>query len=237
MTRNRRVAVLGAVVVALSLGATSAWAGAWTTSSGNADGFSYSGGGDLNGLFGDPFVFGGSFFFTQSDFHVQSVDGGPTTLPEAQSDTMSVDVLADAGLTFSLIRVTAHGSYAVTEGGASADIDAGLAISENGTVFPNPGPRSWNGPLVTQPVFPVSTADSGTWNGLSTVDISFILPAPHSSLNLSLSNDLLTISTVGSSAEINMTFEDIEIQLEVIPEPATFGLMAMGGLALLRRRR
>ena len=61
--------IVGALA-AIMLTSSTAFGGAWTIPSGNTDtlggplSFSYSNGGDVNGLFNDPFIFGDAFFFT-----------------------------------------------------------------------------------------------------------------------------------------------------------------------------
>ena len=61
-----------AVVVMVAMSASPAFGGAWTIPSGNTDSlggalnYSYSNGGDVNGLFNDPFILGNAFFFSTS---------------------------------------------------------------------------------------------------------------------------------------------------------------------------
>jgi hypothetical protein len=219
----------GLAVAAMGLFATSALAAAWGTASGDAGDFTYSNGQDINGFFGEPWIPGdNTFYYVSANFQVSSANGAPGFAQ--QSDTTSFDAVADPGLQFSLIRVTAFGSYAVTGNGASVDLDAGLGISENGGMG-----RNWAGPLTTTPGFPV-TAGSGDWSGLSVVDITFELPVPYNSIHVAMANDVVAISVPGSSATINVQFQDLKIEFEVIPEPGTLALLALGGLALLRRK-
>ncbi len=221
----------GLAVAAMGMFASSALAGAWLTPAGDAGDFTYSNGQDINGYFGDPLVPGdNTFYYIAADFQVSSAGGGPGPQGDHQFDTTSFDAVAKPGLQFSLIRVQAFGTYAVTGAGASVNVDAGLDITENGGMG-----RNWAGPLATTPGFPV-TNGSGDWSGLSVVDITFELPVPYSSLHVAMANDVLAISIPGSSATINVQYQDLKIEFEVIPEPGTLALLALGGLALLRRK-
>lgn len=214
--------------VALAVGVLPATAGPWSSPNGNADSFSYANGGDINGNFGDPFVSADTFFFVNANFQVNAANG----TSDSEGDVVSFDVFADPGLQFSLIRVTAFGSYAATGPGMNqVDIDGELSLTEIGGLN-----RNWVGPLNTNPGFPQSDAQGG-WSGLSVVDITFEFPVPDDSLHVSMANDVFAITGEGGSAEMNVQFQDLKIEFTVIPEPASLSLMAVGILGLLRRRR
>ncbi|MFQ5501275.1 MAG: hypothetical protein ACE5EQ_03120, partial [Phycisphaerae bacterium] len=126
-----RGSILCGAAVAVLMIASPAVAGPWTTPSGNTDffgnplDFTYSNGGDINGLFGDPLLNGNDFFFSTS-FVVNASNGATSQ----QSDAVSFDILANPGLMFSSIMVTAFGSFAITTDG-SVDVTADLSMLEN----------------------------------------------------------------------------------------------------------
>lgn len=225
MMRGRNV-VCGAVVLALG---SSALAGPWTNPSGQGDSFTYSNGQDLNGLFGEPTVFGDIFLFT-TGFLANSSNGGPAA---DLNDTVSFDVVVKPGLAFSTVTVSAFGSYAVTGDPLEnqVDVTALLALDENG----GPG-RHFEDSLATDVPFPVN-AGSGSFQGSAVVDVSTQFPSPHNSLHFSLRDRVLAVSGPGGTAEVNITFENLAIQFAAIPEPAGLSILAVGAGMLIRRRR
>lgn len=226
MNNMMRKASLFAAVAAVS--AATAVAGPWSSPNGSSTSFSYANGGDINGRFGDPFVSADTFFFVNANFQVNAANGTSSS----QNDTVAFDVFANPGLQFSLIRVTAFGSYAATGPGTNqVDLDANLSLTELGGMG-----RTWNGPMNTVPGFPQSNAQ-GSWSGLSAVDITFEFPTPDDSLHVAMANDILAITGAGGSAELNVQYQDLRIEFTVIPEPASFAMLGLGALALVRRRR
>jgi len=226
-TMFRKALVCGSVAL-LAMGTGSAMAGTWATPNGASDSFSYANGQDINGFFGDPFVSADTFFYVGANFQVNASNGSSSS----QGDVTSFDVTANPGLQFSLIRVTAFGSYAATGPGMNqVDMDANLSLTELGGAA-----RTWNGPMITNPTFPASDA-SGGWSGLSNVDVTFEFPTPHDVLHVEMANDVFAITGESGSAELNVQFQDLKITFQLVPEPASLSLMAVGALALLRRRR
>lgn len=224
----RRIGACAAVIALLLISAP-AFAGDWSTPGGATASFTYSNGGDINGLFGEPYVDAGSdtFFFVGSNFQANASDGATV----GQNDTMSVDIQANPMLQFSSMTITAFGDYAVTGVGSSVDFDSMLGMTELGGLG-----RSFVDELETVPAFPL-TSGSGSWDGWATVDVTFVFPVPHDHINISLTNDLLAISAPGGGAQVNVQYEDLAISFVMIPEPATLSLLAVGTLALIRRRR
>jgi len=220
------VAEMAAVAV-LAL-VSPALAGPWSQPGGATDSFLYANGGDINGRFGEPFVALDTFYFFSTNFQVNSSNGSPAV--DSKDDTMSVDVLAKPGLMFSEVHVMATGSYAVS-GDASVDLDAELRMEELGGLG-----RTFFGPLVTDVAFPI-TSGNGTYNGNAVVDVTFVFPTPFNEINLQLENLVQALSSAGGASELNVQFQQMEISFTVIPEPATLGLLALGGLVGIRRRR
>lgn len=235
ITGRGGIALIGGFAM-LAIGPASAMAGAWTIPGGSTDSlgndlsFTYSNGGDVNGLFGDPFIFNDAFFFTTA-FSVLADDSGPNA---AQGDALSVDILADPGLLFGSVSVSASGSFSIISDG-EVDVSANLSMSENDGLTRTFGPE----PLITTPVtFPISTPGSGNFTGDAMVDVEMVFPTPSNDINITLTNDILAISGPGGSAEVNIQFQDLSLTFNLIPEPSSMILMAMGsGVLLLSRRR
>lgn len=215
------------VALLAALGTTTpAWAGAWSTPSGDAGDFTYSNGGDLNGNFGNPFVFPNQFVFSTS-FSVLASGGSS----DSMGDTVSFDAVADPGLLFSGVTVTALGSYAVT-GDGSVDLETTLSMTENGGLA-----RTFDDDLNTDVAFP-ATSGQGTWNGNAVVSVTTAFPTPHNDIHFELSTALEALSGAGGSAQLNVQFESLVIELSVIPEPTSLSLVAVAaGMLLIRRRR
>lgn len=224
-----------AVIGVLATGVAPAFAGQWVAgggrvgASGNADNFSWTDGKDDNGRFGSPFLVGDTFLFTTS-FLAESA-GDQTVNDE---DTVYVDLLANSGMKFSGMTVTAFGSYNIT-GPGGVDVTANLSASENDGLM-----RSWNGPLATTPLFPieiVSGSTNGNWDGSSVIDIESIFPEPSDNIHIEMHNNVIAFSSGTGSASINAQFQDLAIEFTLVPEPACLALVAMGGLMLACRRR
>ncbi|MCG8404600.1 MAG: PEP-CTERM sorting domain-containing protein [Phycisphaerales bacterium] len=213
------------IALILAFGVTPALAGPWSAPSGTAGDFTYSNGGDNNGLFGDPFIFGNQFVFSTA-FSVLA-SGGAT---DDKSDVVSFDAVADAGLFFSGVTVSAIGSYAIS-GDGSVDVDAEISMQENGGLG-----RTFSDSLLTSPAFP-RTAGQGTWNGNAAVSVTTVFPTPHNDIHFELSTDMMAISGPGGSAQLNVQFESLQIDFIVIPEPASLSMVAVAGLLMIRRRR
>lgn len=234
ITKRGVIALIGGFAM-LAICPASAMAGAWTIPGGTTDilgndlSFTYSNGGDLNGLFGDPLIINDAFFFTTA-FSVIANDGAA---PPPLGDTLSVDLLADPGLKFGSVSVSASGSYSISVDG-SVDVSASLSMTENAGLLRTFGPA----PLITSPVtFPISTPGGGNFTGSALVDVEMVFPVPSDDINISLTNNILAISGPGGSAEVNIQFQDLSLTFNLIPEPASASLMVLGFLALARRRR
>ena len=232
MSKGFILALSALAVIALS---GVAMAGPWVPdgfgrigSDGSGPYFDWENGQDLNGFFGSPFLVGNTFMFT-TQFLVEATNGAS----DQQNDIVMVDVHIHEGLQFTGLNIAVYGDYNLI-GDASAHLDASVSASELGGLN-----RNWAGPIPTDPAFPLfgtPEGNSGVWTGDAVVDVSWVFPEPHSSLQIMLSSDLLVITGPGGSASLNAQFQSLEIEFLIIPEPATLSLVALGALALIRRR-
>ena len=227
-TRCTRIAV--AALAAVVLSSMPALAGPWGPT-GPADNFTYSNGQDINGCFGTPIVSGDTFYFLESNFQVNAANGTTDT----KDDTVSVDLLANQNMQFSSMQVTAFGSYSLIGDGSQVNLNAGLTMHENAGLE-----RTWSGPLMTEPAFPIAfggaVPNSGAWNGSALIDVTYVFPLPSDNIHVSLSNMVLAIAGPAGTAELNVQYEDLAITFNLIPEPASLALLAVGAALLIRRR-
>jgi len=175
-----------------------------------------------------------------ANFQVNAANGSS----DSQTDTTSFDAVANPGLFFAFIRVTANGSYASTGPGQnSVELDALLSLTELGAneMYDGGGGddgRIWTADLVTTPDLSNGKSDSqGDWSGLASINNTFVFPLPDDNLHISMSNDVIAITGAGGSAQINVQYQDLKIEFGIIPEPASLSLMGLGAVALMLRRR
>lgn len=197
----------------------------WTNDSGTADFFDWTGGGSDFGLFGDPTLVGGdTFVFFPSDFRAESIDGADANT----NDRMEFELIAHPGFDFSEIQITEIGDYGIA-GTGEVQADGLLAVTDL-DLF-----RSETDILSTNPAFPV-TSGSGEWTGEMSVDLTQDPPA-WNHIMVVVRNNLIAISTPGSTTFIQKDVMGGAVAVRIVPSPGTLGLFGLGGLALIRRRR
>lgn len=201
--------ILSAVLCGLSLAAS------WTPSSGNADTFHYSNGQDVNGRFGTPVVADDKFVFAPSSFEANAPTG-----PASDSDTLSVDLLANPGREFSTVTANIRGDYAV---------EGGVQVTFNGTLSVDYGTGPVNVPVTFAPSSPI-TSGEGLISGVAV----FNVPAGIDTLLLDLSAGLTAQANSGQTSFVAVLNTDITVA--TVPEPASLGSLACAGALLLRRR-
>jgi len=227
--------------VMLAVGALAMLAGAaqaqvpWVPPNGSGSFFTYTNGQSQNGLFGNPTLVGGdTFTFTPSNFIANSVNGAGASVP----DLMQVDLTADPGNRFTMIRITEFGSYGIVGGGtvqASGSLNLIDMINVRAPAI---------APLVagaTSPAvlpMPISAPGSGLWSGSVVIDLTQIIGPDWTKLRLSFTNVLQATSIVGGSSFIDKkVVAGPSIIVEIFPTPGTASMLALGGMVLARRRR
>jgi hypothetical protein len=224
-----KIACVCGVAAVLAVGGVVQAQVAWSNPSGNATFFTWSNGQNQTGLFGSPTLIAGTTFQFFPTAFVATASNGAS---HAASDTLSVDLFANAGFQFDAIIINEGGSYALNgASGGSVSANGIAGITEIG------GPRSNNSPLIYNPTFPVHSG-SGTWTGSTIIDLLTLSGGvPFTQIHLSVTNNLLAVSVGGSTATISKTFLGLPIAITILPSPGAAALLALGGLVSLRRRR
>jgi len=228
MTNILRAACL-AGAVAVAAGSASADV-AWSQPSGNAAFFTWANGHNTNSnLFGSPILVGGTTFqFFPTNFTTTSSNGGTTSV----TDTLSVDLFALPGYQLDRIQISEGGSYALSGNqGGSVSATGAAALTDLSL------PRTFNAFTAGNPSFPIF-GGSGSWTADALIDLAALNGGiPVTSAHLDFTNNLVAISVPGSTATITKTFVGLPVAITIIPAPSAAGVLALGGLALARRRR
>lgn len=219
-----RILVVFTAAVVVAASGSPASADYW---GGNATNFSYSNGSDLNGLFGEPFVDGDTFYFTDANFVVNAQNGGTSSA----TDTVSFDVLLNPGFVLSVVEIRLFGSYNVQGVESYVDVTACGSVLELGGLG-----REFAGCFISSPPFPVFGGANGVYSFDGLVDASWLIEPLHPSLHLEFTNDLLASAMLGGNATVDMRFEELTFEVTLIPEPATLLFLGLGAIAILRRR-
>jgi hypothetical protein len=239
--RNGTLGAIGALALASS--SASAAPIAWSTPSGTTGNIAYSNGQSDNGLFGDPVLSGDNFLFFPNNFKAQASNGSAQTT----SDRLSFKVSTLHGEDIQKITIKEVGDWSILGGGSVKAFGTLYVTKLNtpgfGSVYSDTLDTTYNyssAPIVLQsPAKPVGESD-GQWDG--TFEIT--LPAGVTSAQIVLNNILQATSTTGGTSiiqkkELGSPGEGSPQFLisASVPEPTSMSILALGGLALLRRHR
>lgn len=203
----------------------------WSNPAGAGSFFTYSGGLSDVGLFGDPILVNDSFVFTPSNYQVTTNGLQSLTV----TDRFQVDLTANAGQKFTMIRIREFGTWSITSiqgGTGSVNASGSMSVVDFGG-----GHAPVQTPLVTTQAMPITTIGSGLWDGTALIDFTTILGAPFTHVRLIFSNNLGAASSAGASAHIDKKVVDGSIFVDVVPTPGAGVVLALGGLLAARRRR
>ena len=218
--QSRMVVTLAAVILFILISGSNVQAAAF---SGNATNFSWQNGSSINGLFGDPDLSDdqSTLIFTPSNFRADSSNNAIVTT----SDQLEFELTAVDGFQFSGISIEENGDYAFPIGGGKVWVSGMLTIENMDDT------GSYSDDLATTPGMPQSGSNSGAllWSGASQINLDGL-----THIKITLLNVLTAQGLAGTYIEKKALGDTISIQ--IIPEPATIGLLALGSLVFFGKK-
>ncbi len=207
-----------------------------SVASGSGTFFNWSGGQNQTNLFGSPFVVGDTFYFTPINFVANAVNGQTATA----TDTFEVDLFVHAGYKFDAIQVAEYGDYTITHTGTPVGISS---VGASGTLRVEElgGTGRFDSQPLAFPALPVASPVpvSGLWQGDAASNLTLLEGVtPFTQIHLKVTNNLIAISGgAGQAAEIRKTVFGGMMAVTIVPAPGSAGVLAVGLLAMGRRRR
>lgn len=194
-------------------------------------------GNDYMGLFGQLQYSGDTVFVTPTDFRAESIDGATVFATE----TGTIQVLAKQGYVLDGINVGETGSYKMSGGGTSVDVDAYLRVFDWLDPVPGFGTEE-DMYLATSDLSQQGTDNPVTWNASGGFDLTTSMWNGLDHVGLTLQNILTAQSTTtGQFAWIQKTAvgSEIIVSTSAIPIPAAVWLFGSGlvGLIGIARRK
>ena len=201
---------------------------------------------DAQGLFGAPTISGDSLSFTPLEFLAQSQDGGISFT----DGTLAFNVESINGDGIQTLTLEESGAYALLgDGTATTRVEVGVVFSVNvlevdGVAFGGSADGSsqiaqgfsiFNADLVTSPGL------AQAWQSEAVLDIADLaltelgVTGQITRASVVLDNQLLAISEDGSFSFVDK--KTVDGVVVTVPEPASIALLALGGVAVLGRRR
>ncbi|OQA03550.1 MAG: PEP-CTERM motif protein [Planctomycetes bacterium ADurb.Bin401] len=196
----------------------------WDEKDGSTDSFAWKNGGSETGLFGNPVVVGNTFKFNAAEFNAISENGGRSFL----TDSLHLDLFALNGKKIQGIQITESGRYEVN--------GQGFVIANGMISLTNKNPYAKEtSDIVIDKTLPI-TEGSGSWQGTAGVnDIAW------SEIHVIITSNLIAVSKPGSDSFICLTelgtSNGIDIEIILIPEPATLTIFGLSGLVFFFSRK
>jgi hypothetical protein len=202
----------------------------WGNTNGSSPGFfSWQNGSNDTGLFGDPVPIGNQLVFFPSNFKAESSNG----IAHQVGDKINVDILAEGNLLITQINIYEIGDYGISPTGPNTQVRAiGTLIVT--PLVSNPGAGVGVDGMDFNPVMPI-TSGAGVWTGNASVGYSVANGVKK--IHLLLDNQLQASSDASPGTNSFIEKKTAGIIIEIIPEPATIGMLLCGAPLLLRRRR
>lgn len=180
---------------------------------------------DNFGLFGGYNRSGDALTWLPQNFKAESSNG----VSQTTNDVLKMTITAQPGDWLTKIEVFEIGDRTFsgpTGGFAQTTVSGTLFVTE---IAPGGGLAGFD---AFSQAF--NLADGfGLWNGSLVVDLTGM---QITAVEVTWQNNLQASSEAGTTALIQKKFGEMGIIAEVIPEPASVAIMAVGGLLLLRRR-
>ena len=201
-------------------------------------------------LFGAPTITGDTLSFSPAEFLARS-DGGESNNPtpgpvDLVDGTLGFDLISNDGTGIDTFTLEESGAFALVGSGTEATSVA-VSVVFSANILEVDG-VAINGPsqvVSTTSLLNTNLVDSPglgqAWIGQAEFDISALaaselgITGDITRARISLDNQLLAISEDGSSAFIDK--KNIDGVVITVPEPASVALLALGGIAVLARRR
>lgn len=180
-------------------------------------------------LYDAPVHVGNKLIFNPLTFASASANGSG----DATNGVLTMGIRADQGQFLSYILVREIGDYTISGVGTSAtfanifgsvsalDVTPGTHGTANDSLAFSPSP-----------VYALPAASFDEFSGIAVIDLTGLAI---SEVFLTLDNSLVTGSEAGTTSFIQKKV--ITIEHSQVPEPATLGLLAIGMVAWIRRRR
>jgi hypothetical protein len=215
-------------LVGLLAGATSAAVYSDSLASGAGQTVDFTDISDNDGLFGGYSRSGDQLTWLPSAFKAESENGTAQTT----NDTLLMTITAGPGDYITKVDIFEIGDYTLT--GPS---DGYAEVSPSGTLFvteeaPGGGMAGYDS---FDQTFELNVdPDFGLWSEDLVVNLTGM---QITSVSISWQNNLQASSEEGTTSLIQKKYGELGISVEVIPEPATLAVLALGSLAAVLRRR